>query len=207
MPTRCRPRLSGGRCPMPTASCPNGRSADGGGNPCRHCLQMIPEGAGMLVLAHRPFPAPQPYAEQSGRSFCVPIPCEAPGVARQCPRCWPRPTISSGAMGRMTASSMAPEAVVPTPRIAGGGRNAAGRSARGLCPCAVGPQQLLSMPDRPLGSAVELSGWSPQAFSLGLAREGRARPRLMGRCPNPRDICSQVKGLWLRLAGWRRPRP
>ncbi|GAB4372103.1 MAG: DUF1203 domain-containing protein [Kiloniellaceae bacterium] len=37
--------------------------SDGGGNPCRHCLDDIAEGRPMLVLAHRPFPAPQPYAE------------------------------------------------------------------------------------------------------------------------------------------------
>ena len=37
--------------------------SDGGGNPCRSCLCLIEEGAPMLVLAARPFPAPQPYAE------------------------------------------------------------------------------------------------------------------------------------------------
>lgn len=45
--------------------------SDGGGNPCRHCLAMIPEGAGMLVLAHRPFPAPQPYAEVGPIFLCA----------------------------------------------------------------------------------------------------------------------------------------
>jgi hypothetical protein len=52
--------------------------SDGGGNPCRHCLQMIPAGAGMLVLAHRPFPAPQPYAEV-GPIFLCADPCMAGG--------------------------------------------------------------------------------------------------------------------------------
>ena len=37
--------------------------SDGDGNPCRHCLDDIAGGQPMLVLAHRPFPAPQPYAE------------------------------------------------------------------------------------------------------------------------------------------------
>jgi hypothetical protein len=50
--------------------------ADSG--PCRHCLKMIPKGAGMLVLAHRPFPAPQPYAEL-GPIFLCADPCEAGG--------------------------------------------------------------------------------------------------------------------------------
>lgn len=45
--------------------------ADGGSNPCRHCLGMIPDGAEMLVLAHRPFPAPQPYAEVGPIFLCA----------------------------------------------------------------------------------------------------------------------------------------
>jgi hypothetical protein len=57
---------------------PERRVSDGGGNPCRHCLKMIPEGAGMLVLAHRPFPAPQPYAEV-GPIFLCAEPCAAGG--------------------------------------------------------------------------------------------------------------------------------
>jgi Protein of unknown function (DUF1203) len=39
---------------------------------------MIPEGAAMLVLAHRPFPAPQPYAEV-GPIFLCAQECEAGG--------------------------------------------------------------------------------------------------------------------------------
>lgn len=57
---------------------PERKLSDGGGNPCRHCLRLIPEGAGMLVLAHRPFPAPQPYAEV-GPIFLCAEPCEAGG--------------------------------------------------------------------------------------------------------------------------------
>lgn len=37
--------------------------ADGGRNPCRHCLQPIADGDEMLVLAYRPFERLQPYAE------------------------------------------------------------------------------------------------------------------------------------------------
>lgn len=37
--------------------------AAGAGNPCRHCLGLIAEGEGKLVLAYRPFLALQPYAE------------------------------------------------------------------------------------------------------------------------------------------------
>ena len=51
----------------------------GTGNPCRHCLTMIPEGAGMLVLAHRPFPSPQPYAELGPIFLCADAEaCHAP---------------------------------------------------------------------------------------------------------------------------------
>lgn len=57
---------------------PERQISDGGGNPCRHCLKLIPKGAGMLVLAHRPFPAPQPYAEV-GPIFLCAAPCEAGG--------------------------------------------------------------------------------------------------------------------------------
>lgn len=45
--------------------------SDGGGNPCRHCLRYIPEGAEMLILAHRPFPAAQPYAETGPIFLCA----------------------------------------------------------------------------------------------------------------------------------------
>ncbi len=57
---------------------PERQIAQGSGNPCRHCLEMIPEGAEMLVLAHRPFPALQPYAEL-GPIFLCAEPCEAGG--------------------------------------------------------------------------------------------------------------------------------
>ncbi|GGH31018.1 Protein of unknown function [Cribrihabitans marinus] len=49
--------------------------SDGQGKPCRHCLRNIPEDAGMLILAHRPFAAPQPYAE-TGPIFLCAAPCE-----------------------------------------------------------------------------------------------------------------------------------
>ncbi|MBD3764220.1 MAG: DUF1203 domain-containing protein [Rhodobacterales bacterium] len=51
--------------------------SDGAGTPCRHCLAHVPQGAGMPILAHRPFPAPQPYAE-TGPIFLCADPC-APG--------------------------------------------------------------------------------------------------------------------------------
>jgi hypothetical protein len=54
---------------------PERRVSDGNGNPCRHCLADIEGGAPMLVLAHRPFPTAQPYAEL-GPIFLHADPCE-----------------------------------------------------------------------------------------------------------------------------------
>ena len=45
--------------------------SNGKGNPCRYCLKMIPEGEEMLVVAARPFPKPQPYAETGPIFFCA----------------------------------------------------------------------------------------------------------------------------------------
>lgn len=33
------------------------------GLPCRHCLRLIKKGEPFLIVGHRPFPSPQPYAE------------------------------------------------------------------------------------------------------------------------------------------------
>lgn len=57
---------------------PERHISDGSGNPCRHCLHMIPKGAGMLILAHRPFPSLQPYAELGPIFLCAEH-CEAGG--------------------------------------------------------------------------------------------------------------------------------
>ncbi|WP_193180677.1 DUF1203 domain-containing protein [Nisaea sediminum] len=42
---------------------PERKISEGGSMPCRHCLSEIAAGDEYLVLAHRPFPAAQPYAE------------------------------------------------------------------------------------------------------------------------------------------------
>ncbi|WP_270725002.1 DUF1203 domain-containing protein [Shimia sp. Alg240-R146] len=47
------------------------QTSDGDGAPCRHCLKNIPKGAGMLVLAHCPFPEKQPYAETGPIFLCA----------------------------------------------------------------------------------------------------------------------------------------
>lgn len=77
IPTETVRQLQAGG-PDANGQVPERHIAEGTGNPCRHCLQMIPAGAGMLILSHRPFPAPQPYAEQ-GPIFLCADPCEAGG--------------------------------------------------------------------------------------------------------------------------------
>lgn len=42
---------------------PETQVSDGPGHPCRHCLGNIDAGETVLVLAYRPFPGLQPYAE------------------------------------------------------------------------------------------------------------------------------------------------
>jgi uncharacterized protein DUF1203 len=68
---------------------PERHISPGQGIPCRHCLQLVAAGEPYLVLAHRPFSAPQPYAEQG------PIFLHAGACARH---------IESGALPAMLAS-------------------------------------------------------------------------------------------------------
>ena len=53
---------------------PERRVSDGDGVPCRHCLQDVAAGEEYLILAYRPFPALQPYAE-TGPIFLHAGPC------------------------------------------------------------------------------------------------------------------------------------
>ena len=59
-----------------------GAVSDGNGVPCRHCLNNVPAGRGYLVLAHRPFPVPQPYAETGPIFLCEDdcAPWQGPGI-------------------------------------------------------------------------------------------------------------------------------
>jgi hypothetical protein len=53
---------------------PEQQVSDGPGHPCRHCLENIDAGETLLVLAYRPFPGLQPYAE-TGPIFLHGKPC------------------------------------------------------------------------------------------------------------------------------------
>jgi hypothetical protein len=54
---------------------PEPKISDGDGVPCRHCLRNVAAGDPYLVLAYRPFPALQPYAE-TGPIFLHAQECE-----------------------------------------------------------------------------------------------------------------------------------
>ncbi len=45
--------------------------SDGQGAPCRHCLDHVPKGRRMLILAWRPFAELQPYAETGPIFLCA----------------------------------------------------------------------------------------------------------------------------------------
>lgn len=45
--------------------------SDGVGKPCRSCLKDVPKGEEMLILAARPFPDLQPYAETGPIFLCA----------------------------------------------------------------------------------------------------------------------------------------
>lgn len=63
------------RMPDANGQPPERHVSDGSGNPCRHCLEDIAEGEAFLILAWRPFPAAQPYAE-TGPIFLHAKPCK-----------------------------------------------------------------------------------------------------------------------------------
>jgi len=54
---------------------PERRISDGDGVPCRHCMKNVAAGEGYLILAYRPFPELQPYAE-TGPIFLHADECE-----------------------------------------------------------------------------------------------------------------------------------
>lgn len=56
---------------------PEHQISNGIGVPCRHCLKIVPKGAGVLVFAYRPFEGLHPYAE-TGPVFLCADECQAP---------------------------------------------------------------------------------------------------------------------------------
>lgn len=63
---------------------PERRISDGDGVPCRHCLRDVAKGEAYLILAYRPFPELQPYAE-TGPIFIHAGPCDRAADTREIP--------------------------------------------------------------------------------------------------------------------------
>jgi hypothetical protein len=64
---------------------PERHISSGGMMPCRHCLTDIKVGEPYVILAHRPFPTAQPYAEQ-GPIFLHAEPCRHHADSEDAPR-------------------------------------------------------------------------------------------------------------------------
>jgi hypothetical protein len=75
MPTHLAAAFRAG-APDANGQPPEHRISDGDGVPCRHCLRLVEKDEPYLVLAYRPFPEPQPYAEV-GPVFIHAEACEA----------------------------------------------------------------------------------------------------------------------------------
>lgn len=98
---------------------PERHIAEGTGNPCRHCLRMIAEGTGMLILAYRPFPAPQPYAEVGPIFLCADAgTCHAPEAGADLPGVLTSPDYIVRGYSAGDRIVYGTGAVVPTSRIA-----------------------------------------------------------------------------------------
>ncbi|MBZ9898456.1 DUF1203 domain-containing protein [Mesorhizobium sp. BR1-1-6] len=63
---------------------PERKVSDGDGMPCRHCLKNIAGGDDYLILAYRPFPKLQPYAE-TGPIFLHAQECERAAESQALP--------------------------------------------------------------------------------------------------------------------------
>ncbi|RWO26244.1 MAG: DUF1203 domain-containing protein [Mesorhizobium sp.] len=83
LPTECVRALQRGG-PDAYGLIPERKISDGDGVPCRHCLKNVAAGEAYLVLAYRPFPQLQPYAE-TGPIFLHAEPCECAAEAEALP--------------------------------------------------------------------------------------------------------------------------
>ena len=127
---------------------PERHVADEDGLPCRHCQRPIATGEPYLILAYRPFPAAQPYAEL-GPIFLHAEPCERHLDSSELPemfRDWKNVLVRGyGADDRIVYGTG--EVVSPTDVVVGGGTHLHARR-RALRAHAVVDEQLLSAADR-----------------------------------------------------------
>lgn len=95
---------------------PERQFSPGKGVPCRHCLEPVAEGEPFLILAHRPFPAPQPYAEQ-GPIFLHAGSCPRGGMDDQIPGMLASPSYIVRGYGKDDRIVYGSGQIVPTPEI------------------------------------------------------------------------------------------
>lgn len=93
------------------------RQTSPGGMPCRHCLGEIAAGEPMLLLAYRPFPAIQPYAE-TGPIFLHAAPCRRYEASEVLPPMLSSPDYIVRGYGENDRIVYGTGAVTPTGRIA-----------------------------------------------------------------------------------------
>ena len=97
---------------------PERRISDGDGVPCRHCLKQVAKGEEYLILAHRPFPQQQPYAE-TGPIFLHAAECpRAPQDEKVPAMMLDSPDFIVRGYGRDDRIVYDTGGVIPTPRIA-----------------------------------------------------------------------------------------
>ncbi|WP_316012988.1 DUF1203 domain-containing protein [Roseobacter sp. HKCCA0434] len=95
---------------------PERATSDGAGIPCRHCLRTVPAGRDYLILAWRPFPADQPYAEV-GPIFLCADECAAPEATDAIPSFLASPEYLLKGYTADHRIRYGTGAIVPTPEI------------------------------------------------------------------------------------------
>ncbi|RNJ45444.1 hypothetical protein B5V01_08850 [Mesorhizobium erdmanii] len=96
---------------------PERRISDGDGMPCRHCLKNIAAGDAYLILAYRPFPELQPYAE-TGPIFLHAEECERAAETEALPEVLESPDYIVRGYGRDDRIVYGSGGVIPTGAIA-----------------------------------------------------------------------------------------
>ena len=106
---------------------PERKISDGDGVPCRHCLKNVRAGESYLILAHRPFPRLQPYAE-TGPIFLHAEPCQRAEESDVLPELFrPTPDYILRGYGSDDRIVYGTGAVVPTHQICGRAHELLGR--------------------------------------------------------------------------------
>jgi hypothetical protein len=96
---------------------PERKISDSDGMPCRHCLKNIAAGEAYLILAYRPFPELQPYAE-TGPIFLHAEECGRAGESDNLPEILESPDYIVRGYGRDNRIVYGSGGVIPTGAIA-----------------------------------------------------------------------------------------